>query len=324
MLQWFQNIRPSSALLVFSIALFLRIPAFVIPNYFQTISTGINFSGEFGLLLFNNIYFLGIGSLLLTFLQALYINKLCIDHEINYAKSYLPAYVFILFNSIYPQNLLINAVQITNSLILLGLGTLFQLYNSQKSNTIFYFSTVCIAVSIIIIRGYFPLIFFLPLAAMMFKSINIRDIISGITALISVLIVYLSIAYILNFNAVQNFNFNLILQQPLKIIQYEHIPFLILFSFTIVATIKIWNNYFKNNIKTRRINLTLIIYFVFAILILLIHLKQLTQYFIVISPAAAVFVAYFLLGSKLKRLKELLNVVFLLAIVFGLYYPYLL
>ena len=77
-----------------------------------------------------NIYFsMGIAFVLLI-LQAAVFNKICIDHDVIYTHTYLPAYFFVLINSLFFENLTLNSVLLGNTFVLIGLSFMFRIYQS--------------------------------------------------------------------------------------------------------------------------------------------------------------------------------------------------
>jgi hypothetical protein len=86
--------------------------------------------------------------------------------------------------------------------------------------------------------------------------------------------------------------------------------------------LKIAVNFYKNNIRTRRINQVLIFYFVFQTLVLIL-LQSKTLYIDVclLFVPSAVFIAYLLVGQKYRRYKEAGNIALLAIAITGIYLP---
>jgi hypothetical protein len=313
----FQNIRPVSALYVLIFGIALRLPAWL---YGSNVAYSFDpeiMKGVFTFL--NQNYFLSVSlGLVIIFIQALIFNRLCINHDVIYTHSYLPAYFYMLVNSVYLQNLPVNPIMVINFCILFSFIFLFQLYQGIASTKLLYNASLFLGLASIIMPVFYFGLAFVIVGVVIFKNITIKDLLGIISGYLFPGMVAAGIYFLVGSQYhFPNLVYKLQLNFGNSLNAYLAVS-IMLFAST-AGLMKTFINYSKNNIKTRRITLLLIAFMAFAVLVILINLEQFRLFFPVISAGISVQMAYFLMGKKQKRLKELLNYLIVLAVIYSLY-----
>jgi len=94
-------------------------------------------------------------------------------------------------------------------------------------------------------------------------------------------------------------------------------------SFLVVAIfglMKVSGNYFSDNVEVRRSKLVIILFFVYSLLLLAIHWRELKSFHLLTAFPAAILIAYFFTGEKRYWWKELMGWGLLLALITTLYF----
>lgn len=282
----------------------------------------LNLLGDAFAMANQNVY-LGVGlGLLLVFIQALIFNKLCIDHDVLYSHSYLPAYMFMLLNSVFPENLLLNPLMVVNFFTLFALASVFRLYQSQQSSVILFYTSLFFGMAALLIPVMYLGILFVVMATMTFKNINVRDSIAIVSGFLLPVLVLWAVLYLLGIQYVfPRISYDISLKFSSN--PYELVALLGIAAVSIAGLMKSGINYSKNNIKTRRISTVMMLSLFFALAVVLIRFTEYRFYFQILTYSLSVQVAYFMLGSKGRRWKELLHYAMLLSIAGSLYGIYM-
>ncbi len=139
-------------------------------------------------------------------LGALLISIFTIKHEIVEKQNYLPAFLYLFFNSLILTKDLVHPSVISNIFILLALNALIDTYRMEYAlskifNAAFY---TCIAMFFYLNYAFFIALFFITLIIL--RSFSWRELIIGIIGLMAPVFIYMSIGYLANFNSSDFFN----------------------------------------------------------------------------------------------------------------------
>ncbi|NBP04972.1 MAG: hypothetical protein EBV15_01960 [Bacteroidetes bacterium] len=317
MLKYFKHIGPSAVFTVFIGALILRIPAFTLTASSPEPLNGVVFEHFFNSVRQWPWLSLSLG-FLVVFTQAMMFNRLCNEHDVLYTPTFMPAWLFILANSIFPENLHINPLMVSNYFVIGAFAFLFRMHQSERSPTLLFYASALLTLGSFFVTEYLGAPLILLIATVIFKNVGPRDLLAIITGTLIPLGMIWSFHFLTN----QQFDFpipkyNLNIKLDKAILRYVAMTFFFLLTFS--GIIKSSLHYFKNNIKTRRINLVSITFFAFAIFIALIKYDHLRYYITIANCGLALFAGYFLLGEKGQRIKGFLHSVLLLLLILSLY-----
>lgn len=317
MLKHFQHIRPSAVIALFIGTALLRLPALWLIEVPVVTDSGI-MNG-----FFTGLHSQPVLSMLLSFallfIQALLFNRLCIEHDVLYAHSFLPAWLFVLGNSIFPEMLLVNPILVGNFLVLWALSFVLGFYRAVDGSVVLFYTAALFSLSSLFIVEYITAPILLVVFTIIFKNVKVRDLLAIVSGAF--------IPFIFIWSAVWMFDMTFQLpstEYSLSLSAFKDD----LFHFAAVLTMlllvflglaKTSINYFKNNIQTRRVSMLFISYLVFTALIVIIRFNKIDQSFHIAAPGLSLFSGYFLLGNKGKNSKEFLHFILLLTIVVSLY-----
>lgn len=317
MLRYFKHIGPSAVFAVFFGALLLRIPALLFTSANPEPVSGVVFEHFFNTVRQWPWLSLTLG-FLVVFTQAMIFNRLCNEHDVLYTPTFMPAWLFILANSIFPENLHINPLMVSNYFIIGAFAFLFRMHQSDQSPKLLFYAAALMSLGSLFITEYLGAPIMLLLATIIFKNVGPRDLLAIVTGTL----LPLGMIWSFHFLADKQFDFpipkyTLNIRLDKAVLRYVALTFFFLLAFS--GLLKSGLHYFKNNIKTRRINLVSIAFFVFAVFIALIKYDHLRLYITISNCGLALFAGYFLLGEKGQKLKGFLHTLLLVLLVLSLY-----
>jgi hypothetical protein len=321
-LQSLHNIKPQSALKVVAFALLLRTPMAFLPAgkageliyntpFFPELFTRLS-----GMPLLNNIL-----ATLLVSAAALLLNRICVNQDVIYTHSYLPAWFYILISSLDPWQYSVHPVMISNLLILAGFHYLFSLFLYEGPSGLIYLTGVCFGAASVFRIQLIVLVIFMLGAIILMKRITLRDVLASLLGMAMPIYLLLGIRYVgqvplrIGSDAVQTGG----MQTEMNLMAALW-PVLVVYALVLLSFAKVALNYYKNNIRTRRINQVLVFYTIYQTLVLLLlQAKTIRVDISLIFVPAAVYIAYLLIGHKYKRYKELGNVLLIAVAIMGAY-----
>ncbi len=275
----------------------------------------------------NNPVFIGnqfLLSGLLVYFQALLLNYISSEHSILYKDSLLPGVFFVLINSIYPEQLVLSPQLIANSFILLMLFRLCYLYESQSPILLVFDSGVLLGIGV---QFNYDLLIYLPFilfSITTMTSFNFRYLLVAIIGII-VPAYFLGVIFYLTDQLgpfIQSFEYSL--QKS-----YFNTPYLPIkklftwFSFALPLLFSIFHlqsNYFRNRVKTRRLQLTMGILFIFGILSLYAENQSFIYAIPFLSSSLSLAIANYFISHKRFWFKEVLFLSTLITILLNHYY----
>jgi hypothetical protein len=316
-LRYIKHIGPSAVFAVFFGALLLRIPAFLFEITSPEPVSGVVFEA-----FFNTIRRLHGLSLLLGFLvvfsQAMIFNRLCNEHDVLYAATFMPGWLYMLAAGIFPENLHFNPLMVSNYFVIGSFAFLFRMHQSDQSPKLLFYAAALLSLGSLFVTEYLGAPLLLLVATIIFKNVGLRDLLAIVTGTL----IPLGMIWSFHFLTDQHFDFpvpryTLKIKLDIAVFRYLALSFFVLLAFS--GMLKSGIHYFKNNIKTRRINLVSIVFFGFAIFIALLKYDHLRHYVTITNCGLSLFAGYFLLGEKGQRLKGFLHTVLLILILLSLY-----
>lgn len=263
-------------------------------------------------------------SLIMVVALALMINEMVRSHAMMRPVGYLPAYFFILLQSIYPENMLLTEYHFGNFCIFLGLILLLRLRDGYSTVLLFY-SALAFGLAILIVPDHLLILLFILACVLVFKTIVIRDVLAIVFGLVMPYYVLRSLIFINQWDvsAVSN-----ITTTPINMDSFGHgimgtfTKYSVYVTFLVVAImglLKVSGNYFSDNLEVRRSKLVVILFFVYSLLLLALHWRELKSFHLLTAFPAAILIAYFFTGEKRYWWKELMGWGMLIALVSTLY-----
>jgi hypothetical protein len=255
---------------------------------------------------------------------ALMINEMVRSHAMMRPVGYLPAYFFILLQSIYPENMLLTEYHFGNFCVFLGLILLLRLRDGYSTVLLFY-SALAFGLAILIVPDHLLILLFILACVLVFKTIVIRDVLAIVFGLVMPYYVLRSLIFINQWDvsAVSNITTTPINMDSFGLgIMGIFTKYSVYVTFLVVAImglLKVSGNYFSDNVEVRRSKLVVILFFVYSLLLLALHWRELKSFHLLTAFPAAILIAYFFTGEKRYWWKELMAWGMLIALVSTLY-----
>lgn len=255
---------------------------------------------------------------------ALMINEMVRSHNMMRPVGYLPAFFFVLLQSIYRENMLLTEYHFGNFFIFLGLILLLRLRDGYSTVLLFY-SAMAFGIAILIVPDHLLILLFILSCVLVFKTIVIRDVLAIVFGLVLPYYVLRSLIFINNWDVTTVSN---ITTTPINIDGFgqgvagvftRYSVYLAFFTVAVFGLMKVSGNYFSDNVEVRRSKLVVILFFIYSLLLLALHFRELKSFHLLTAFPAAILIAYFFTGEKRHWWKELMAWGLLLALVTTLY-----
>lgn len=258
---------------------------------------------------------------ILLFLQALLINYMTDAHDILYKGSVMPGLFFVLLNSIYPEQLLLSPQLLANTFVILLLYRLCYLYESDRPLFLVFDAAILLGIGLLLDYDLIIYLFFILLSVMFMTSFNIRY---WLAAIFGILIpsYFLGVYFFLTdqlSDFLVSFQYSIIKSyiNPIGITWVEGLIWFVIIPIFIFSTISLQINFLRNKVKTRRIQIIIILLQVFGVISVLAQNQMYVFGLAFLSVSLSIIMANYFIRSKSKILKDVL---FLMLIVCMLYY----
>ncbi len=313
--------------LVLLIALLIRVPAlFYLPKIESLLKTGMLYDSVAWVNQWPVISLLL--ALLIVIVQAFFLNEICRNHGLVNPLGYLPAYFFIIVQSLYPENLLLSEYHLGNLLVFIGLSCFLQLKDGY-SRVILFYGSLAFGVVVLIVPDHLMILLFILASVLVFKNIMVLDVLCILFGLVMPFCIVRSLAFIFNWGLT---SIDQVLTTPINIQVFrdgigivieKYALFLFLLLCILLGLFKQIGNYFQNNVEVRRSKLVVILFFTYSVLLMLLHWRELRSFHLLSAFPAAVFLSSFYTGNRIPWWKELLNLAIVLAVLYSLYGSFL-
>lgn len=257
----------------------------------------------------------------LLFLQALLINYITDSHDILYKGSVMPGLFFVLINSIYPEQLLLSPQLLANTFVILLLYRLCYLYESDRPLFLVFDASMLLGIGLLLDYDLIIYLFFILLSVMFMTSFNIRYWVAAIFGIV-IPSYFLGVYFFLTdqlSDFLISFQYSIIKSyiNPIGITWVEGLIWFVIIPIFIFSTISLQINFLRNKVKTRRIQVIIILLQVFGVISVLAQNQMYVFGLAFLSVSLSIIMANYFIRSKSKILKDVL---FLLLIICMLYY----
>ncbi len=258
-------------------------------------------------------------SSLMVLLSALILNNVCIKHELVFIPSFLPAFFYILLNSLFPDQFYAGPTLFVNLFIILSIDALLTLYRSERPTNAIFVASVLIGISALLNITYLAFFVFVIIGLNVFRPFNFRE---NIAALIGFLIpIYLGtvLNYLLNNTFLPFYLFfpdygNI--NDQLWAVQ-SALPAVLLVG--IFAVTRMYRNFFRNTTKSKRAIQMLTILSIISLILVLTGKQNPKQEFSFLSIPLSIYFAFYFSNYSFNWLKEVINLILLISVLFFQY-----
>ncbi|MBK6640604.1 MAG: hypothetical protein KBH11_04110 [Bacteroidia bacterium] len=256
-------------------------------------------------------WFPGLIGFLLTTAQVFYLNHIIIKHEVLFKNSYLPALFYMLFLTFIPQFLSFNPVIITNTFLLLALDKIFRLYKSTNPLPLVFDTCFLIGVATLF---YLPAISFFLLFAisiLILKTFSWRDWMVGIVGLL--LPFFFAFVYYFWYDGLDELKEKFFLNNIRQLIdtgglalQGYRITLVVITLITILAIIRIRQNFYKNATRIRNYQQVIFMFMLVALLSLAFAGSVAVYRFSIVTIPLGTMISYYFLAAKKAWISEVI------------------
>lgn len=320
MIRLFSYTFNQTILFLFIFTIVIRTSGLLVPYINTTQTLNINYLSAF----FNTInYYPLIGfviSTLFVFLTALILNQICIKHELTIYPSYLPAYFFVLLNSVFVDQFYAGPVIFVNFFLIISLGAILNLYQSENPSISIFSASTLAGLSALLNMTYIAFFIVVVIGINIFRPFNFRENLSAFIGFLMPLYIGTMLNYLINGNFlpfhiffpdygnINNQNWAL----------HSALPGIALIG--VLAFIRMYKNFFRNSTKQRRSIQFMVLLMVTAIILMITGKQNPKQEFSFITIPLAFTFSFYFANSKMNIFKEIIN---MLLIVYILFYRYL-
>lgn len=262
-------------------------------------------------------------SSLMVLLSAMVLNNICIKHELVFIPSFLPAYFYVMLNSLFPDQFYAGPTVFVNLFIILSIDAILNLYRSERPTNAIFLASVLAGVSALLNISYLAFFIFVIIGLNVFRPFNFRE---NIAALIGFLIpIYMGtvINYLIN---------NTFLPGHIFFPDYGNIntqgwaiqsalPAVMVVG--VFAILRMYKNYFRNTTKSKRAIQMLMILSIISIALMVTGKQNPRQEFTFLSIPLSIYFAFYFSNYTFNWQKEVINIILLITIFFFQYRVYL-
>ena len=320
MLKIFRNHTVLTGFLVVLAGVLLRLPSMLNP-----VAYTVPAAGPLADLLFQQINRLPLPALYyiataVILIQALLVNYITVRHETLYKHTYLPALMFVVLNSAFPEQMHLTPQLLANTSVILLMLRICYLYDAP--NPLLPMLDAGIYLGIAMLFDYNLLIYlpFIIISVVLFTKFSLRYILVALLGICIPIYFTTTIFYLFNqhevlWEALQK-SLNAIVIKEVHY-NYEHIPFWLIVTFiTAAGTIQLQQNYFRNKVKTRRGLQTFAALFAFSMVGLLIENTNALYATCYTAIPLSVVTGYYFISDKKAWFREVLFFTLVLLSVF--------
>jgi len=171
--------------LLFGLALFIWLPAFIKPQ--AIISSELNLFSNF--IFSNSAFNISLYGVLLGFIlllsEALFLSYLFSIHQLTHRNSFLSGFLFVLFLSRTPEHLGFHPALLALLFVLLGLSNLLENYKSNRNYSLLLTASIWFSVASLFVPSAIVLFLIIWICIILFQSFSIRSIPISLIGLIS-------------------------------------------------------------------------------------------------------------------------------------------
>jgi hypothetical protein len=261
-------------------------------------------------------------SLLLVVLQAYFLSVVINRHSVLKENSNLPALLYVVFMSCFPEQLTFNPLLFTNFFIILFLNAQFHFYRADSAVFQVFDAGFFVGIAALF---YWPSMFLFPLiwaALIILRPFEWREWIASLVGLVLPFIFFAAVLYWFDMMSVSSVESIL---QPFYKVQFSTVynnTYIILFAILTLIVMASLVSFSKElgsfaKLRTRRYLTLMIWFFMFAALSYLISVKKSMVSLSFLAIPFAVLVSNYFLSLRNRIIAEVIFLVLLAAVIYN-------
>ena len=320
MIRLFSYTFNQTILFLFIFTIVIRTTGLLVPYINTTQTVNISYLSEFFQIL-NHYPIVGfLISTLFVFITGLIFNNICVKHELIIFPSYLPAYFFVLLNSVFVDQFYAGPVIFVNFFMMVSLGAILNLFQSENPSIAIFSASTLAGLSALLNMTYIAFFIVVLIGINIFRQFNFRENISALIGFLLPLYVGTMVNYLVNGNFLPFYlffpdygNFN---NQFWAL--YSALPSIGLVG--ILAFFRMYRNFFRNSTKQRRFIQFMMIFLVTSLVLMTTGKQNPRQEFSFVTIPLAFSFTFYFANSKINILKEIVNMLLIISILYFRWY----
>jgi len=248
--------------------------------------------------------------------SALLLNQLVINHEVLFKRNYYAAYFYGLLCSLFPEYVYVSPGLVINFFMILAMSKLFELYKAPHPTDAIFLASLLCGLTLLFSPSYSIMLVYLLLGLLFFRNFHHREFLAALLGFVLPVFMGITLNYIVNGVFVPAYvsfpNFEI--RNIAGYLMYS--PLSIVFVITVMASLRVLRNFWRNTIKTRRIIQLLYVYLVLTGFLLFTGKEEpLQESVLLIVPLAIIMAHFFTTDTKLPLYKKVFHVLLLLSVI---------
>lgn len=298
--------------MLFFLHALLRMPVFTETPHYEFIQNAPLATVFFGFITtLPNYYFWSVVmAAVLVFLQALFINYIVTSQGILYKDSFMPALIFLLLNSFFPQQTELTPQLISNTFVLLLFQRLCYLYESQNPLLVVLDTGLYLGIGILFNYDLLVFLPFILISVVISTSFNLRYLVVSLIGIMVPLYFTGIFFYVtdrydeLLMYIRQSFEHKYF--KPIESDWVRLVPWILVLPVAISAVFTLQKNFFRNKVKTRRIMQSVYLMLLFGVGGLFFENVNYIYAIVYLSVPLSIVVAYYFISDRRFWLKEMI------------------
>lgn len=298
MINLFRRLNPINILVLVIVAIILRLGILLNPPQhlgFSALETHasvlFNLSTENLFSVQGNL----IAALVITLIQAIIFNRVVTGHNLLGKPSFLPALMYVTGSSLLVHFLVLTPALLCNFLMIWMLDKFLSVHRKASAQASMFDLGIIVALGTLIYLPFIGMMMLLWICLIVFRPFNWREWIAGILGFLTIYF-FIAVAYYLtdSFDDFRDLQVPLVIEFKLfKINIYNYLVVIPLLIIMFLSVISLQQKFYRSNVHVRKSYVLLFFVLVFSFLSFFITSRYHIYHFLLVVPAASVFMAYY-------------------------------
>ncbi len=262
---------------------------------------------------------------LLVLFKGFFINKMVINYNILEKPGYSVFFFYVLLNSAFPSNLMLNNVNIAEVFFLFGIIMIYRFIKNNYAKNILFISAMLFGLSAMCIPEFYWSIILLISSVIIFKPVKVSDVVVILTGMFMPYYLIASLSFLIS-NELQFLNvweFWIVVFKEVKFEWGKNGMDLLVIGVTMIYGLfglaRFFGTFYRSNVETRRSKLAMAVISFFVSFIFIYRSNQYEEYFSLFTiPLSMVLPAIFE-DKKINIWKEFFLLLWMVSIFISMF-----
>ncbi len=324
MLQLLKNNNPFTVLILFIFALVVKIQILIHPILPLPIPKHLMYNFVLTTLSFifkQNAFVYCLFSVILIFIQALYLNNITVRHKLFHRFTFVPAFVFVLLSTYAPHFLPFNETLIINFLLLGSLDIMFGFSQTNQPRKLIFNASMLLSLAVFFQFTMLAFFLLLVVGMVLFRSFNAGEWSVALMGYLTPVYFIACILFLADnlafFTTLRHLDFSLSMENKPNL--YQIISFSGITLLLISGMYAMQINIAMSSIYIRRDWTAIIFYFILSLIVGFVTDFTIKSAWLITVPPMSFIISHVLLLEKNKRLSNFIFYLSLLLLVFNIW-----